>query len=195
MVFMKNLLTLASFLFIFNFVFIASFFLLVFLSQKSSPYAFNVRNSPKMVAYAALPTGRDVFSYEIAQQDARVELVRQFLARYNSPLEPYAQDIVDAADAYSIDFRLIPAIAMQESGLCKKIVAENAENNCWGYGIYGNRATSFRDYKEGIETVTKALAKYKKLGLETPEEIMQRYAPRSDGSWSFSVEFFMDKLQ
>lgn len=192
---MRNLLAVASFLFIFNVVFIASFLLLISLSQKSSLYSFSVRNSPKMVAYAALPTNKDVFSYEITEADARVELVRQFLARYNSPLKPYSRDIVDSADAYGIDFRLIPAIAMQESNLCKKIVVENAEYNCWGYGIYGNKTTSFKNYKEGIETVTKSLAKYKNHGLKTPEEIMQRYTPRSDGSWSFSVEFFMDKLK
>ena len=195
MVFMRNLLSLASFLLIFNFFFITSFFLLISLSQKSSPYTFYVRNSPKMVSYAALPTDKDTLSYEITKLDARVELVRQFLARYNSPLEPNAQDIINAADAYGIDFRLIPAIAMQESSLCKKIVVDNADHNCWGYGIYGSKATSFNSYKDGIEIVTKALAKYKKQGLETPEDIMQRYAPRSDGSWSFSVEYFMDKLQ
>ena len=192
---MRNLLTVASFLLIFNFVFIASFILLVSLSQRSSPYAFYVRNSPKMVAYAALPSNKDVISGQITQEDARVELVRQFLTRYSSPLAPFAQAIVDTADAYNVDFRLIPAIAMQESGLCKKIVVENAEHNCWGYGIYGDKTTSFANYKEGIETVTKALAKYKKQGLETPDEIMQRYAPRNDGSWSFSVEFFMAKLK
>ncbi len=147
------------------------------------------------MAYAALPSSQHVISDAIEQADARIELVRQFLTRYKSPLEPFAQDIVETADAYNIDFRLIPAIAMQESGLCKKIIVENAEHNCWGYGIYGEKTMGFSDYKDGIETVTKALAKYKSLGLESPEEIMQRYAPRSDGSWSFSVEFFMNKLK
>ena len=108
---MRNLLTLASFLLIFNFVFISSFFLLLTLAQKSSPYSFYVRNSPKMVSYAALPTDMDTISYEVSLQDARVELTRQFLSRYNSPLEPYAQNIINSADSYGIDFRLIPAIA------------------------------------------------------------------------------------
>ncbi len=146
------------------------------------------------VAYAALPTSQNTFSADISEQDGRVEKVRQFLQRYNSPLEPYAQDIVGAAEEYGLDYRLIPAIAMQESSLCLKI-PENSYN-CWGYGIYGNSIHRFSDYKEGIYTVTKTLAtKYKNRGLITPEEIMTMWTPSSNGSWSHSVNYFMEQLK
>ena len=109
------------------------------------------------VAYAALPTTpQNIFSASINEQDGRVEKIKQFLQKYGSPLEPYAQDIVDAADTYGLDYRLIPAIAMQESNLCLKIPVDS--NNCWGYGIYGGKITKFADYKEGVYTVTKTLA-------------------------------------
>jgi hypothetical protein len=145
------------------------------------------------VAYAALPTSQNTFSANISEQDGRVEKIRQFLQRYNSPLEPYAQDVVEAADEYGLDYRLIPAIAMQESNLCLKIPVNS--HNCWGYGIYGSSVHRFSDYKEGIYTVTKTLAtKYKNRGLVTPEQIMTMWTPSSNGSWAHSVNHFMEKL-
>jgi hypothetical protein len=146
------------------------------------------------VAYAALPTSQNTMAGDIAQEDGRKEKVRQFLAKYKSPMEPHAGDIVDAADMYGLDHRLIPAIAMQESNLCKKI--PHGSHNCWGYGIYGGKVTKFSDYKEGIYTVTKGLAtRYKPKGLVTPEQIMTMYTPSSNGSWAFSVRHFMEELE
>ncbi len=145
------------------------------------------------VAYAALPTAQNIFSATISERDGRTERIRDFLQKYNSPLEPFSQDIIDAADAYGLDYRLIPAIAMQESNLCLKIPSDSY--NCWGFGIYGGKVHKFSDYKEGIYTVTKTLAtKYKNNSLVTPEEIMTIWTPSSNGSWAFSVNHFMDKL-
>jgi hypothetical protein len=146
------------------------------------------------VVYAALPTNQNVFSGNVTQEDGRAEKIRQFLAKYNSPLEPYADDLVNAADEYGLDHRLLTAIAMQESGLCRTI--PNNSHNCWGFGIYGGTVTTFKDYKEAIYTVSKALAtRYKDKGLVTPEQIMTMYTPSSNGSWAFSVNYFMSTLQ
>jgi hypothetical protein len=151
-------------------------------------------NLGNTVAYAALPTAQNTLTGDVTEADGRSEKIRQFLAANNSPLEPYADDIVQAADQYGLDYRLIPSIAMQESNLCKKI--PEGSNNCWGFGIYGKTVTRFADYKEGIYTVTKALAtKYKGQGLVTPDQIMTMYTPSSNGSWAFSVNHFMDQLQ
>jgi len=146
------------------------------------------------VAYAALPTSQNFLSANITQNDGRVEHIRQFLAQYHSPLEPYAADIVSAADEYNLDYRLIVSIAMQESGLCKTIPVNSY--NCWGFGVYGGTATHFDNYKDGIYIVTKTLAtKYKNNGLVTPQQIMRVYTPSSNGSWAFGVQQFMDELQ
>ena len=148
----------------------------------------------KATVYAALPTMQNGFTAEIITNDGRTEAVRQFFERFDSPLEPHADDIVKAADEYGLDFRLLPAIAMQESNLCKKIPVNS--HNCWGFGIYGGKITRFNDYTEAIYTVTKTLAtKYKDKGLITPNEIMTMYTPGSDGSWAFSVNHFMDQLR
>lgn len=172
---------------------------IVFLSylsfQKSETPLLSFTSLPSQtVAYAALPTIQTLAQGDITEIDARVEIVRQFFAKYQSPLEPHAKDVVFYADLYELDFRFIPAIAMQESNLCKKI--PEGSNNCWGYGIHGSKVKKFKDYEEGIETVTKTLATvYKQKGLESPEEIMSRYTPSSDGSWARSVTHFMEQLQ
>lgn len=148
----------------------------------------------RTVAYAALPTSQNTLAAEITEADGRAEKIRQFLHRYGSPLEPYAGDIVAAADQYGLDHRLIPAIAMQESNLCKRI--PHGSNNCWGFGIYGKQVRRFADYKEGIYTVTETLAtKYKGRGLVTPNQIMTMYTPSSNGSWARSVNHFMAELE
>jgi hypothetical protein len=146
------------------------------------------------IAYAALPGSENVLQGRVTEEDARVEKVRSFFHKYNSELEPYAQEVVDSADKYGLDFRLIPAIGMQESNLCKK--APKLSNNCWGFGIYGKKVTKFDSYPEAINTVTKTLAyDYKEKGLETPEQIMKKYTPSNNGAWADSVNHFMNQLQ
>ena len=174
-------------------IFICIFYLLYTLNNQNNNMITHTR--PHTVAFAALPLSENaMLEDQIIQQDARVEIVRQFFERYKSPLEPHAQTVVETADAYGLDFRLIPAIAMQESNLCKK--APENSYNCWGFGIYGQKVTRFNNYEEAINAVTKTLAlKYIADGLVTPQEIMRRYTPRSNGSWADSVNYFMNQLQ
>ncbi len=173
-------------------ILILTFFLL------SSPGQYHTLLGPTgrnmTVAYAALPTAQNVVEASISQKDGRVERLREFFASYHSPLEPFAGNIVAEADAYRLDFRLLPAIAMQESGLCRRMPKDSY--NCWGFGIYGGKVTRFTDFPEAIHTVTKTLAtKYRQNGLDTPEKIMSRYTPSSNGSWAFGVNTFMAQLQ
>ncbi|MDP2637611.1 MAG: hypothetical protein Q8P26_00945 [Candidatus Levybacteria bacterium] len=167
----------------------------LFLSHNSKTYnGVFIGSSNHKVAFAALPSAENVFGNDIIFKDARIEIVKQFFQRYKSPLEPFAKDIVKAADTYGLDYRLLPAIAMQESNVCHKIIANSY--NCWGFGIYGKKVTRFENYPQAIETVSRTLAKnYIAGGLDTPEKIMKKYTPSNDGSWAFSVNFFMNQLQ
>jgi hypothetical protein len=145
------------------------------------------------VVYAAVPEEFIVESNTI-EKDARAEILRKFFAKYKSELEPYSEEIVEAADKYDIDFRLLPSIAMQESNLCKK--APKDSFNCWGFGIYGKKVTRFENFEEAIDTVTKTLAKdYKAKGLVTPDQIVKMYTPSSNGTWQDSVNFFFNQLK
>ncbi len=191
---MKKIIFSTALFFIAPFVLVFSLITILALYQHSETSSNKGVLGTNTVAYAALPTSQNTMAGDITQEDGRKEKVRQFLARYNSPMEANAGDIVDAADEFGLDYRLIPAIAMQESNVCKKI--PHNSYNCWGYGIYGGKVTRFKDYKEGIYTVTKGLAtRYKPKGLVTPEQIMTMYTPGSNGSWAFSVNHFMAQLQ
>lgn len=173
-------------------IFITIVYYLFLYNQTRHFGAFS--NPTHSAVFAALPSFENFISGKIEEQDAKVELIRQFFVSYNSPLESYAQDIVDAASQYGLDFRLLPAIAMQESNLCKKSPIDSY--NCWGFGIYGKKVTRFENYREAIYTVTKTLSKqYKNNGLESPEEIMKKYSPSNNGDWAYSVNYFMNSLK
>lgn len=147
------------------------------------------------IAYAALPPNETGIESNITQGESKEEIIRQFLAKHNSPLEPYAIDIVSAAHRHDLDPRLLPAIAMQESTLCRRIIKDS--HNCWGWGIYGSKVTKFNNYPEAIETISKGLSdKYKeKHGLITPYEIGQMYNPRNTNNWAENVTHFMNEMK
>jgi hypothetical protein len=165
-----------------------------YLTYHTNDYKYTRNAYSSQVAFAALPGAENVTEDTVLQKDSRIEILQQFFKKYGSALEPYAQDIITAADRYGLDFRLIPAIAMQESNLCKK--APVGSFNCWGFGIYGGKVTKFDNYSEAIDTVSKTLAMdYKGNGLNTTEEIMARYTPSNKGDWAKSVNYFMEQLQ
>ncbi len=137
------------------------------------------------------------FESSLVSADARPKIIASFLKEYNCPLIPYekyADKYVEVADKYNLDFRLVPAISMQESNCCKRI--PGGSNNCWGYGIYGDQVIVFPSIEVGIETVAKNLAKnYTSQGLMEPEEIMRKYTPQSKGSWAAGVLHFMNVMK
>jgi hypothetical protein len=56
--------------------------------------------------------------------------------------------------------------------------------------------TKFGSYPEAIETITRTLAtNYIAGGLNTPDQIMKKYTPSSNGSWANGVNYFMGLLQ
>lgn len=192
---MGKLLLLGSFFIIAPLFIIFNLLLFSYLSyhKNQSYFQSSFFQPTKTVAYAALPNLQNIFFYDIEQKDARVEAVRQFFARYKSPLEPYSQNIVKTAEQYGLDYRLVPAIAMQESNLCQKIPKNSY--NCWGFGIYGKQVKKFKNYPHAIDVVTKTLAsEYKDKGLATPEQIMAKYTPSNTGAWAKSVTYFMNQL-
>ena len=148
--------------------------------------------------YAALPQVLGSFSVAVAKQDARSEIIRQFLAKHHSPLEPYAELIVSKADERNIDFRMVPAIGMCESNLGKRI--PEGSYNAFGYGIYTGQKEGaiFDNWDHALSIMAKYLReKFYNKGLTTPEEIGPIYAPPSvetGNSWAKCVRSFMNEL-
>ena len=145
-------------------------------------------------SHAVNPQVLGALAYQVKTEDAVPEIIKAYLTKYNSPLLPDAEYLVNAARSYRIDPRLIVAIAQQESNLCKKIPDNSF--NCWGWGIHSRGTLRFASYEEAIDAVVKGLAKnYFGEGLTTPEEIMGIYTPLSDGSWARGVQQFIDEMK
>jgi len=126
-----------------------------------------------------------------------VEIVRSFLERYDSPLKPYdhyAQALIDASDRYGLDYRLLPAIMMQESNLCK--TSDPKIHNCLGFGIHKGGTLGFDTYEDSFDRAARELkANYIDQGLTTPEQIMKKYTPSSNGSWADSVNQWIAEME
>lgn len=147
--------------------------------------------------YAALPEAVGEIYSSVVTGDARPVILEKYLEKYNSPMEPYdeiAQEIVAVSDDLGLDWRLLIAIAQQESNLGKKMPPDC--HNAWGYGIHSRGTLCFDSWEEGIEKVAAGLKqKYLDRGLDTPEKIMAKYTPLSSGSWAFGVNQFLEDLQ
>ena len=125
-------------------------------------------------------------------EDLRPYYVANFLK--NTKLEPYSGYMIEASDKYGIDYRLIPAIAMKESGGGNAI--KEVTHNAWGFG---NGRTVFDSWPSAIDSVAKTLKeRYIAKGLNTPEEIMPVYAPpqvETGGKWAKDINFLFSKLE
>lgn len=168
------------------------FLLLFSLSVKYESNGYISRQAHKP-QFQALPSKSNQSNMNVESTDARVKALEDFFKKYKSPLYGHAQTIVDEADKNNIDYRLLPAIAMQESTLCKKVIKNSF--NCWGFGIYGGKVRRFAGYDEAIKTVTSTLSKkYVQKGLVNPHEIAQMYTPSDTGKWPQVVSLIMQKL-
>lgn len=144
--------------------------------------------------YAAIPEVLGEMSTAIQTGDARPVIIKKYLEKHQSPLLPYTDELIAASEKYDVDYRLIVAIAQCESNLCKKSPA--GSYNCWGFE---NGETQFLSWEQALDQVAKTLREeYLNEGLETPEEIMPKYAPPSvekGGPWAKCVEQFINELE
>jgi hypothetical protein len=133
---------------------------------------------------------------EMELEDARAEIVANFLEKYDSPLKPYdyyGQMLVDIADKYDLDFRFLPAVMMEESNLCKNI-PENSYN-CLGFGIHSKGTLGFESYEAGFERAAKELrANYVEEGRILISEIAKKYTASVD-KWTDSVNQWMTEMK
>ena len=154
----------------------------------------NLVKSPIDSYYAPSANNSKVLA-AVGKGDSRPVIVDNFLARHRSPMSGLGTIFVSTADKYGLDYRLLPAIAFQESTLGKNIPRNS--HNAWGWAIYtgAQSGVQFRDWPQAIDTVAKGLKfDYIDRGLDTPETIMGRYADSPNGSWAFGVNFAIDEM-
>ena len=147
--------------------------------------------------YAALPKSEISITDEIGSADGRAKIIEDFFKSRQSPLSVYSNLFIQVSDKYQLDWRLLPAISMQESNGGKKVISDSY--NPFGYGIYGKLVIRFQSWEEAIERVGKALREdYLDQGLKTPVQIMAKYTPPSlaiNGAWAKGVSSFMENLR
>lgn len=171
-------------------------FALVFTLYLSQDRQISLVNQNFKV-YASLPESGMKVSEDIQKLDARAKIIENFFKGYNAPLWEFSQIFTAVADKYSLDYRLLPAIAMQESNGGKKVIEDS--KNPFGYGIYGGKVLRFDSFEEAIERVGRGLREdYLDKGLTKPEAIMAKYTPPSialGGPWAKGVSIFMEELR
>ena len=124
--------------------------------------------------------------------DFRPLRVAKFLK--GTPLESYSTQIVAVSDKYGIDYRLIPAIAMKETGAGR--VAPQNSFNAWGFE---NGRTRFESWEQAIENVAKTLkTRYVAKGMDTPDKMMPVYAPpamENGGGWAIAINGYLAQME
>lgn len=172
-----------------------SLILLLSLNIRNRPINDNLPSIPSSISSGEIQIQNNTMEGQVigvAIEDFRPFIVANFLN--NTRLEPYSNLMIEVADKYQIDWRLIPAIAMKESGGGNAVREET--HNAWGWE---NGRTHFTSWESAIETVGKTLkVKYADRGLRTPEEIMPVYAPPqifTGGKWAKDINYFYSQME
>lgn len=130
---------------------------------------------------------------DVVELKNREKILVKFFIKNKSPFAVHARKFVEISDQYNIDYRLLPAIACTESS-CGKFLIKSSYNP-FGWGIYGNKVTSFASYDEAIEKVGEGISKnYIAKGFDTPEKIGHIYNPNTPTAWSGHTRFFMNQM-
>ena len=135
----------------------------------------------------------ELYSIEYKEID-RVDILRNFLSKYNSPLVDSAEAFVQAADFYNLDYRLLPAISCMESTCGKYLIPDS--HNPFGWGVYGNQYIAFESYDHAIHEVGEGLYEgYFSKGADTLIEIAPIYTPPNSTNWYRGVSWFESQIE
>jgi hypothetical protein len=123
--------------------------------------------------------------------DKQAQILRSYLQKFDSPMQNHAQDFIDAANTYNLDWKMLPAIAGVESTFGKQIPGGY---NAYGWGVYGTQAIYFSSWTDGIFTVARGLREgYLNKGLTDPYDINRIYA--ASPTWGQRVTYFMNDIE
>jgi len=158
----------------------------------SPTFAFSSQKA--LLSYQSKDEDSDYVRSTVLVDDARPLTIKNYLEYYHSPLTPYSKLIFNESLRQGMNPYLIVAIAQQESNLCKKAPPECY--NCWGIGIHSRGTLCYQSYEEGIKKAISYLKEeYLDKGMQTPEQMMGKYCPLSDGSWAAGVNQFLNELE
>ncbi len=163
--------------------FIAMLVVALFLGAPSEVLAIEAAGAAQLAGFGELLV------------DKRVTHLRTYLTSHNSPLADEAEVFIREADRNSLDWKFVAAISGVESTFGKHI--PSGSYNAWGWGIPtgAQSGIGFRNWEQGIVTVSEGLAKnYYGRGTKTVYDVGWIYAANGN-SWGNHVAFFMNKIE
>lgn len=158
----------------------------------------NMRNVLMMIifSYAILFHQQPyLVSSDYKSKDTRVVALERYLTAKKSPLVAASKDFVETADAYSLDWRLLPAIAGVESTFETR--GNTSDYNPFDY-MCRSRPCRFDSFGQAINKVAKtiargrAYARFQKEGSTLELARVYNYVTPED--WADKVEYFMKQL-
>lgn len=173
--------------------------LLVSLTKKANANEVVTQSMALRIAATSYGT-EQVLGASVRAGDARALLLASFLKSHQSPLAEFADYILDRAEYYGIDYRLIPAIAMCESNVGKRMPSKDSFN-AWGISVETGETSGakFPNWIYAIDWVSRYLKeKYYARGITNLIDIGAIYAPPSvenGNSWANCVGQFMEEIQ
>lgn len=146
------------------------------------------------------PAVEGVISTRAEYRSRDAEALQLFLEKYRSPMAPYADVFVASAEKHRIDYKIVVAIAMVESG-AGRVVPGNGKGgssyNAWGWRN-GEGYQLFKDWGEGIEYISWRLAEGYGRDRLKPRIMEATYCPpcaiNSPGRWASGVEKYMRQI-
>lgn len=174
--------------------------LLVTLTNRANAAETVTPRLPPMRIAASSYGTEQVLGASVLAGDARALLLSKFLTQHESPMAEYTEYIVDRAEHYGIDYRLVPAIAMCESNVGKRMPSKDSYN-AWGISVETGEISGakFPNWLYAIDWVSKYLnEKYYSRGITDLIDIGAIYAPPSvanGNSWATCVSHFMEEIQ
>lgn len=122
-----------------------------------------------------------------------MDILRRFLQTYGSPLSSYAQDFIQIGDDTNIEWTLLPAISLVESGGGKK---ECGKFNPFGWG---SPCWDFVDYSTAIRAIANSISSSPTYGLyqKTKQlaDLAEVYNAADVVSWEKNVTYFQEKIR
>jgi hypothetical protein len=105
--------------------------------------------------------------------DVRESVLRKFLQDASCPVAKYAATFIAEADSYHLDWRLLPSLAIVESGGGQR----DRRNNIFGWA---NGASRFSSAAEAIHHVAEALAEARPYRGKDLKGKLAAYNPSPD---------------
>lgn len=117
--------------------------------------------------------------------EQRVEGARAILSSPVRPLEPFAEMLVTVAEQYGIDYRLLPAISIWESGGGAQACGFNA----WGYL---SCAVTFASWEEGAAACAQLLVD---LGArENIDYALRQWVAGANNAWTERASSYVARV-